>query len=282
MAPATFNSLPLEIRLSIFELALAADWKPRTVEVFIKSGEIYSRTPPPPLLHVNSESRYVTLRCYKPWLSAHKDLLMEKPRPNNWTPALTYTPWEEIIEKHGLEKASGLQNVCIDLEYDTLLMTGHKFPYPLGPLDTERVLSVAFKSKGFYLGSDFKSALREFPFGDITGMPFQINSVKHEDQMRKFHNLHRLTIYKRGRSFEDICACFEHRWRELEPPIAGSEELREHAVGVRFCPMEDIPVPNRSKDCGLTYKHPPYGVYAGHDHPVRRSRRIADRMDNSA
>lgn len=239
MAPATFNTLPVELRLTIFEFALA-DRKPRNVEVFIKSGEIYSGTPPPPLLHVNSESRHITLKFYKPWLPAYRNLSEEKAGSGVWSPALTYTPWEEVIKEHGLEKVSRLQNVCVDLEYDTLLMTGHEFPYPLGPLDEEHILSVAFISNMEHSAAAPEYGNR-FPFADTLGAPLQINSLPHVNQLRRFHNLQGLVIYERGRTFETISNSSEHRWRDLEPPFMGSiEEWDEEFLRIQYLPMENI------------------------------------------
>src|SRR3982750_4299300 len=92
-----FPQLPCEIRLRIFECALAAD-QPRIVEVYIKSGEIFSTTPPPPLLHACSESRNVTIRKYKPWLPQFKNYADQD-------------RWRSLIEEFGYDKLSRLQNV---------------------------------------------------------------------------------------------------------------------------------------------------------------------------
>jgi hypothetical protein len=62
-----FSSLPIEIRLFIFKLSV--NRKPRIVEFAVDDNNIFhATTPPPPLLHVNQESREVLLRLYKPWL----------------------------------------------------------------------------------------------------------------------------------------------------------------------------------------------------------------------
>lgn len=257
MAPATFNNLPVELRLEIFELALGADWKPRTIEVFIKSGEIYSKTPPPPLLHVNSESRHATLKFYKPWIPAYRDQGTSPKKPwadpeNDWQSALTYTPWEEMVEEHGLENASRLQNVCIDMEYDTLLMTGEEFPYPLGPLDEDRLLSVAFKSSTD--AADNRHDGDRFPFSDIIGVPLKINSLKHVEQLRRLRNLVQLTIYDRG-SLDIVYALFEHRLRGWEAPIPDSEEeLDQRVLSIHHLPMEKIPTSAPIVGPWTTYK----------------------------
>lgn len=89
------------------------------VEIFFKNSEIYSAAPPPALLHVNSSSRNFVLKLYKPWLPQFKG-----------TPE--YEPWEEIIQTHGLEKASKLQNVCFDLARDILFWKSNYGGSPLG------------------------------------------------------------------------------------------------------------------------------------------------------
>jgi hypothetical protein len=66
--PVVFDDLPTEIQLQIFETAAASQWTPRVVEIYFKGGQIYSKTLPPPLLHVSRASREVVLKLYKPWL----------------------------------------------------------------------------------------------------------------------------------------------------------------------------------------------------------------------
>jgi hypothetical protein len=60
--PTEFQDLPYELREHIFELAANEEFHPRVVEIFRKDHEIFSKTAPPPLLHVCHESRNVTLR----------------------------------------------------------------------------------------------------------------------------------------------------------------------------------------------------------------------------
>jgi len=62
-----FATLPHELKQYIFELSID-DISPRVVEIYMKEGEIYSKTPPPSLLQVCRISREVALKKYKPWL----------------------------------------------------------------------------------------------------------------------------------------------------------------------------------------------------------------------
>ncbi|KAE9367440.1 hypothetical protein N431DRAFT_561418 [Stipitochalara longipes BDJ] len=77
MAPQTFTlfpSLPFELRLKIWDLALS---EPRTVTISCHREKLdrdrrfakafTSLTPPPPLLHVNRESRFEALSRYLPF-----------------------------------------------------------------------------------------------------------------------------------------------------------------------------------------------------------------------
>jgi hypothetical protein len=79
--PTTFKALPTEIRLKIWRAA----WKPRTVEVYMHttdqaqddanlfSSSIYRSTSPMPVtLAICSESRYETLKHYKPSFAAYQ------------------------------------------------------------------------------------------------------------------------------------------------------------------------------------------------------------------
>ncbi|RDL39335.1 uncharacterized protein BP5553_03675 [Venustampulla echinocandica] len=124
--PKTFIDLPVALRLLIFKLAVKGERLPRDVEVVLKDGLIYPNRPPPALLHVNRESRYVTLKFYKPWLPQYEG-------------TAAYKPWV------GVENASSLENVCIDLKRDTLVLRGRitSLLRLLGPLERSHLRSVA-------------------------------------------------------------------------------------------------------------------------------------------
>jgi hypothetical protein len=131
-----FNDLPAELRAHIFELAIASEYhttaRRRVVEIFVKHGEIYSKTAPPPLLCVSRESRYITLKYYKPWLPIFKG-----------TPI--HEPWAQMVEENGVESLSRLQNVCIRLDHDILLLKDRKWsPSDFGPLEFECLRNLAF------------------------------------------------------------------------------------------------------------------------------------------
>ena len=64
-----FNDLPAEIRLHIFEIAALAEREPRVVKKLSKSEQIYTNTPPPPLLQVCQLSRHVVLSGWIEWPS---------------------------------------------------------------------------------------------------------------------------------------------------------------------------------------------------------------------
>ena len=76
------------------------------IETTERNGTIISKTPPPPLLHVNQLARYVVLKTCKPWLSQFKG-------------TRAHQPWAHFANQSNL---SALDNVCIDLERDTLLI----------------------------------------------------------------------------------------------------------------------------------------------------------------
>ncbi|CZR54670.1 uncharacterized protein PAC_04554 [Phialocephala subalpina] len=106
--PARFDDLPTEIQLNIFEIAAVVDFRPRVVEIFNKNGQIYSKTPPPPLLQVCHLSRHVVLKIYKPWLPQFKG-------------TKRYQRYEKLVKRKDLDR---LQNVCISLEHDLLVSKG--------------------------------------------------------------------------------------------------------------------------------------------------------------
>jgi len=118
--PAQFDDLPIKIKLQIFETVARAEWSPRVVEIFFKAGQIYSKTLPPPLLHVCQLSRYVILKRYKPWLPQFKGELVHR-------------DWEKRIENKNVERLSRLQSVCVSLEHDVLLINDKQWsPWDFG------------------------------------------------------------------------------------------------------------------------------------------------------
>ncbi|MCJ1401712.1 Chromobox protein 3 [Xylographa trunciseda] len=105
--PIRFSDLPTELRQMIFELAISQE--PRVVEICAKDGVVYSKAPPPPLLHVNQESRAMILGKYKPWLPRFKGTRLHE-------------PWAKLVGKLRPGNPSCLDNVCINMHIDTLLI----------------------------------------------------------------------------------------------------------------------------------------------------------------
>jgi hypothetical protein len=107
-----FADLPVEIRLEIFELAASWQCRPRIVGIVEKNGVVYSASPPPALLHVNTEARDVVMKIYKPWASSLKE-------------TATVKHLEDSMRKLGAAKAwriTRLQNVYIHPKDDILMM----------------------------------------------------------------------------------------------------------------------------------------------------------------
>jgi len=148
---ARFNDLPDELQLRIFELTCASEFRPRTVELYFKAGEIYSKTLPPPLLHVCQLSRWVVLKFYKPWLPEFKG----KP----W-----HKPYKHLIEKHGgVEKLSRLNNVCISLESDLLLVNKQQSSeWNFGYLEKQQLKNFAVNLNGWINWSAAMDLLQQF------------------------------------------------------------------------------------------------------------------------
>ena len=120
-----FSSLPLELRHQIYDLAL--DRKPRNVEVEVRDNRVVSKTPPPALLHLNREARDFTLRIYKPWLPQYAG-----------TPVhASYAAFMAKYRHLNMRPISCLDNVCFDMERDTLLcrskldFTHNSSPWPV-------------------------------------------------------------------------------------------------------------------------------------------------------
>lgn len=147
---AQFDDLPDELQLKIFEIAARRDCQPRIVEICFKSGDIYSRTLPPPLLHVCKLSRWVILKKYKPWLPQFKD----KP----W-----YAPYKHLVQEYGMEKFSRLNNVCIDLEHDMLLIDKQQWSkWEFGYLEERNLRNLSVNLNGWIHWKTSVDLLQQF------------------------------------------------------------------------------------------------------------------------
>ena len=136
--PVVFDDLPTEIQLQIFETAAASQWTPRVVEIYFKGGQIYSKTLPPPLLHVSRASREVVLKLYKPWLPQFKGMAVNE-------------PWERKLGNKAVGKISRLQNVCVSLEHDTLLINDKQWSdWKFGAIERAYLRRLAVNLTGWF------------------------------------------------------------------------------------------------------------------------------------
>jgi hypothetical protein len=146
--PTQFNDLPYEIQLEVFEYAAFSSFEPRIVEIFSKNGVIYSKTPPPALLHVNQVSRSVVLQIYKPWLPQFKG-------------TSAYKTFAKIAEKKVKGGISALQNVCVSFEYDLLLIRQQRhLPSVFGVLECSFLRFMAIDVTGWVDIPAFVQSLR--------------------------------------------------------------------------------------------------------------------------
>jgi len=135
--PTRFDDLPTEIQLQIFETAARSQLTPRVVEVYFKEGQIYSKTKPPPLLHVCQRSRHVILSFYKPWLPRFRE-------------TAAHEPWERKLGNKDVRKLSRLQNVCINLEHDVLLINDKQWsPWDFGHIERAYLRNLAVNLGGW-------------------------------------------------------------------------------------------------------------------------------------
>ena len=172
--PTQFNDLPYEIQLEIFEYAAFSSFEPRTVEIFSKNGVIYSKTAPPPLLHVNQVSRSVVLQIYKPWLPQFKG-------------TSAYKPFAKIAEKKVKGGISVLQNVCVSLEHDLLVIRQQRhLPSVFGVLECSFLRFMAIDVTGWVDIPAFVQSLRNVKnlrkldlFDDKTrgGLDYKVSEV---------------------------------------------------------------------------------------------------------
>ncbi|KAE8449162.1 hypothetical protein EG329_008546 [Mollisiaceae sp. DMI_Dod_QoI] len=140
-----FSSLPSEIQLQIFDIAARKTFQPRVIHIFYKNGEIYSRTPPPALLHVCHLSRYATLKIYKPWLPQFKG-------PKE------YRPYEKLAKRKVVDR---LQNVCISLEHDVLVIEQNGLSN-LGLIVMLNLRHLAYNLHGWLRWREHATALTRF------------------------------------------------------------------------------------------------------------------------
>jgi uncharacterized protein (DUF2164 family) len=147
--PTQFDDLPYQIQLEIFEYAAFSSFEPRTVEIFYKDGVIYSNTHPPALLHVNQVSRSVVLKIYKPWLPQFKG-------------TSAYKPFAKIAEKKVKGGISALQNVCVSLEHDFLVIIRQQtdLPSAFGAIECSFLRFMAIDVTGFVRFPAFAHSLR--------------------------------------------------------------------------------------------------------------------------
>jgi hypothetical protein len=136
--PIVFDDLPTEIQLQIFETAAKSQWTPRVVEIYFKGGQIYSKTLPRPLLHVSRTSREVVLKLYKPWLPQFKGMAVNE-------------PWERKLGNKAVDKMSRLQNVCVSLEHDTLLINDKQWSdWKFGAIERAFLRRLAVNLTGWF------------------------------------------------------------------------------------------------------------------------------------
>ncbi len=125
-------------KFKIFEYAARSQLTARVVEIFLKEGEIYSKTPPPPLLHVCRTSREVTLKLYKPWLAQFKG-------------TAAHLLWERKFGNKEVDQLSRLQNVCVSLYHDILLINDKQWSnWNFGPIERGSLRKLAVNLGGWF------------------------------------------------------------------------------------------------------------------------------------
>jgi hypothetical protein len=222
---AQFSDLPKEIRLQIFEIAAIADFRPRVVEIFFKSGQIYSKTLPPPLLQVCRLSRYVTLKIYKPWLSQFEGTVAHK-------------QYESLVQEYGSKRLSRLNNVCISLERDLLLIDRQQWSkWNFGPL--ERIL------------------LRKIAI-NLDGWMGWISTVQ---LVRRFKQLHRLYLFDRTNTSDEMA---DFKMGTIARGIKMNQKIHpDYIAPLVFKPTVPVRVAKRwdgDVEDWFTYKYP-VGTY---------------------
>jgi hypothetical protein len=222
---AQFSDLPEEIRLQIFEIAAIADFRPRVVEIFFKSGQICSKTLPPPLLQVCQLSRYVTLKIYKPWLSQFEGTVAHK-------------QYESLVQEYGSKRLSRLNNVCISLERDLLLIDRQQWSkWNFGPL--ERIL------------------LRKMAI-NLDGWMGWISTVQ---LVQRFKQLHRLYLFDRTNTSDEMA---DFKMGAIARGIKMNQKIRpDYIAPLVFKPTVPVRVAERwdsDVEDWFTYKYP-VGTY---------------------
>jgi hypothetical protein len=145
--PTGFSDLPYELRLQIFEFVAEDECQPRVVEIYRKGDQLYSKAAPPPLLHVCRESRDVLLKIYKPWLPQFKGTAI-------------YKPWGKVIQQHLGRPQFSLDNVYVNLEYDTLLIRDERTLWRLGSLECDYLRHLGINVAGGLRPSQLLNKLR--------------------------------------------------------------------------------------------------------------------------
>jgi hypothetical protein len=222
--PSRFGDFPTEIQLQIFEYAANTQLTSRVVEIYLKDGEIYSKTRPPPLLHVCRTSREVTLKLYKPWLPQFKGTAAN-------------LPWERRFGNKEVDKLSRLQNVCVSLYHDTLLINDKQWSnWDFGPIERGHLRRLAVNLGGW--------------FGWLSSRDFYL----------QFSNLRSLSVFERGKNLKG--ASFKAQLiKEIieKAQIANTRKgskKRHRAPKIRFEEISTGEGWSGGVDEWITYKYP--------------------------
>jgi len=150
--PTGISDLPCELRLQIFELVAQDEFYPRIVEIFRKADQLYSKTAPPPLLHVCRESRNVILKIYKPWLPQFKGTASYK----HWVDAI-----KKARNKNAYDPFPSIKNICVSLEHDAILVRDSSW-WQLDELVGYHLHQLEFNVAGWQDFSNLRRGLRRF------------------------------------------------------------------------------------------------------------------------
>ncbi|CAG8981228.1 hypothetical protein HYALB_00003826 [Hymenoscyphus albidus] len=256
-----FPRLPIEIRLRIYELANQPQLEPRCVEICIHptTGILYSKAAPPPLLHVNSESRQVVLRIYKPWLPQFKD-------------SVAHAPYARLSKLYPTETISRLQNICVHLEHDTLFVrmgAEHLSSSLLGPVEQLHLRQIAMESNPkmpppfFFCYTIFPGALTE---------SLVMTSTKHVQLLSQLRDLRAIKVCYSGhdeashqerefllRLYPRSRALAEYEWKVLDP-LTSTVESRGLLTLEHVKLEELLPQPPKYAKPWTSYKHPVVGT----------------------
>ena len=220
---ALFENLPDEIQIEIFQLAADTEHNPRVIEVYHKEGQLYSKQRPPALLQVCKLSRYVIQKMYKPWLP-------------QFARTLACKPWEALVQKKGIERWSKLQNVYIDMESDTLLLSSRICrPGVFGEIERQILRNMAVAMDDY------------ITFMDIAKCARQCGGLKtlnlFEGETDKGH-----TSFKAGRIQHGIERLAKKKLRKKELPYQVPRITTEH--------IRSLKPPSRNIESWYRYKYP--------------------------